>query len=292
MKRNRIVRAATFLAGLIVVGMGVAFSSACRRNPDASATAIEEGPLHLISPDVMVSATGQRVEIFKPEAAVACRARGVNFRDHGGKVLGQAQIQVIFWGSQWNASARAALTNKIKKLVASPYTTKALPSRVRCPSKLGFYWDADVTPRPGASVRDEVLKLIRNGKVIAPSTNVDNAYLLIAPGAGYSGNAYGYHSWRKLSTGAFVHYGVVDNRNASQVTRTFSHELIETMTDPRFTGFYGDDDGRCGQAKCENADACPCSRTIQTNVSASYYYAPRLACVAPDGANTCKPSPQ
>jgi hypothetical protein len=275
----------------------VLFSSTCHpRNPDASAVVTQEGPIHVTGPEVVTTIAGNVAEVYKLEA-VTCKSRGKNFRDHGGKVLQNAAIQVIFWGSQWQQPARDQFAAKIRRAVASPYLTKVLPGRVNCPASLQFYWDNDVTPasQPNATVRqastragDEILRLIKAGKVMLPSQTVDNAYLLVAPSGHYSGSgAFGVHSWRHLSTGPFMHYAVVDNRNSDQVTQTFSHELVEMMSDPRVNAFYGDDDGRCHQAKCEDADACPCFRKVQSNVAVTFYYSPGLACVAPDGLGGC-----
>lgn len=71
-------------------------------------------------------------------------------------------------------------------MVNSPYLTHIYPG-VSCPALLQFYWDSGVTPGPGSSVDDEVLRLIRSGSVIQPSANPDNIYLVLAPGSGYAG---------------------------------------------------------------------------------------------------------
>lgn len=224
---------------------------------------------------------------FKAET-VSCASTGVNFSYHGGKLLQHAQIQVIFWGSQWSAQDRNTLTTKITKMVNSPYLTHIYPG-VNCPALLQFYWDSQVTPAPGSSVSDEVLRLIRAGSVIQPGTNADNAYLVIAPGHGYADGYYGWHSWMRLSSGAYIHYGIVDNYNLEQAMQTFSHELVETMSDPRLDAYYGHDGGNCREDPCENADACYCFTHIQGDVAVTYYYgANDASCVAPDGADGCQ----
>jgi hypothetical protein len=244
----------------------------------------EKGPKHVTRPEPPTGTAPQ----FKT-AAVSCASTGLNWSYHGGKLLEHAQIQVVFWGSQWSAQDRNITTDKITRMVNSQYLTHIYQT-VGCPSLLQFYWDNQVTPAPGASVDDEVLRLIEAGSVISPASNPDNAYLLLAPGVGYADGAYGWHNWMRLTTSSpYIHYGVVDNYDLDQVTQTFSHELVETMSDPRFGGFYGDNDGACGQQPCENGDACYCFTTILGDVAVTYYHgATDAAGVAPNGIGGCQ----
>lgn len=268
-------------------------AAGCDKNPQqtqnssnintATSAIAEEGPKHLTRPEPPSGTPAN----FKTEAA-SCASTGVNWGYHGGKLLEHAQIQVVFWGSQWTAQDRATITDKITRLVNSQYLTHIYPT-IACPSLLQFYWDNQVTPSPGESVSGEVLRLIQSGTVIPPASNPDNAYLLLAPGVGYATPAYGWHTWMRLSSGPYVHYGVVDNYNLDQVTQTFSHELVETMSDPRFSGYYGDDDGNCGQQLCEDGDACYCFTTILGNIAVTYYHgANENACVVPNGTGGCQ----
>ena len=244
---------------------------------------VEQGQKHVTRPEPPAGTPPE----FKAEA-LSCSSTGVNFSYHGGKLLQHAQIQVIFWGSQWSAPDRSTVTTKITKMVNSPYLTHIYPG-VGCPTLLQFYWDSGVTPGPGSSVDDEVLRLIRSGSVIQPGANPDNIYLVLAPGSGYAGGFYGWHSWMRLTSGAYVHYGIADNYNLTQVLQTFSHELVEAMSDPRLDAYYGHDGGACGEDPCENADACYCFTNVQCDVAVTYYYgANDAACVAPDGPDGCQ----
>jgi hypothetical protein len=284
--RNRLVLCFVFsvsmshsLIGEITTAQSVGIAKQGPQHSTPPFRVAREGPVH--STRRAPHANAQEPNEFKVRATT-CRSTGVSFSYHGGKLLEHAQIQVIFWGSQWTDAARAAARANIEKMVRSGYLTQIYPARVGCPASLSFFADTSVTPAPGASVQAAILRLIRSGKVISPTTNQDNVYLLIAPGRGYAGRAYGKHTWMQLTNGAYVHYGIVDNRSFSQMSQTFSHELVETISDPRFRGYYGNDGGHCGQQPCENADACYCFTHIQGNVPVTFYYSPGKACVAPD----------
>jgi hypothetical protein len=112
---------------------------------------------------------------------------------------------------------------------------------------------------------------------------------LLAPGVGYADGFYGWHSGMRLSAGPYLHYGVVDKYNLDQGMQTYSHELVETMGDPRLNGYYGDDDGNCGQQPCEDGDACYCFTRILGDIAVTYYHGGiDASCVAPNATGGCQ----
>ena len=173
--------------------------------------------------------------------------------NRGGPVIDTPKVELIFWGSGWNANAanmalRTNLVNAVQSIVSGPYL-----------SALTQYATAD-QPISGTAVLDQTFTiatsdppavfndgnitkmLIQNmGNKTLPNPSSDpNLFYYVypqpgstvmAPAGTVTNGAHGSDSFG----GVRFHYGYGADPAMpifDQLTSTFSHELVEGTTDP------------------------------------------------------------
>jgi hypothetical protein len=186
-----------------------------------------------------------------------------------GKVLHSPTLMAIFWGSEWNDPAfagdivtgldtlllgysnsnyAAALTEYSDKFgPITPYTTY-----------LGYRFD--LSSAPMGSALTAAVAIAEACGVTSNNPDPNGVYMVFsstpkAPDA--PGSACGYHAWGTCSNGKPVQVGVVRYNDGvvgsgcdgvqdtvtghslalAQIANVAAHELTETITDPRGTGW-------------------------------------------------------
>ncbi len=177
---------------------------------------------------------------------------------HQGPVAGSARLQLLFWGDYWNTPAAnpstGTLSDAATTIVNSAYLSELTQYGFSSISLL----DPLVVTQPGPStptfsfdnVGNMVWDLIDGGSFPEPDEDGGNIiYMVFAPpGAVYDdAKAAGAHSGRKDKQDLLepdterAWIGWVDYGTLDQMTFTFSHELIEAITDPEpNTGWHID----------------------------------------------------
>jgi hypothetical protein len=193
---------------------------------------------------------------------------------HGGTVLTASKTMAIFWGSQWNTASFAG--DKITGLdsffsgwggsnYAGTCTEYAgTNGQVTSASTyLGHTIDTSAPPNKALSTNSAVAEAC---KITSNSPDPAALYLIYtATGAGHV-NYCAWHSWGTCSNGAPIQVAYMPNidgiagcdpgdtwtthsQGLAAVANVTAHELAETITDPRGTG-WTDSGG------AENGDKC------------------------------------
>jgi hypothetical protein len=167
------------------------------------------------------------------------------FNNHGDPAIIQADLQLLFWGAFWeNATGPSTsdIENAVKAILDGPYL-----------SELGQYGFQSLNLRPSLIVTDPgpnfptysdddannmVWSLIDDGKFPEPDDDGGNiVYMIFAPKGTQNSNASesGAHDddtdtdlfEKDHAPVGWINYGSLD-----AITQVFSHELVETITDP------------------------------------------------------------
>lgn len=215
---------------------------------------------------------------------------GVRF--DGGAIVGTAKLQLLFWGDFWTNASNPSLNDLQKaaaEILASPYLSEL--------NQYGFQGLTlnepmiVVEPGPpfphfdGGDVKGMVWNLIDDGRFPEPGEEGGRIiYMVLAPqGTVYDhGGDPGAHGAaveglfdRDTAWVAWVNHDVIDG-----MTAVFTHELVETITDPEpHSGWsapsFDDDDN-------EVVDICFNQVGPESGYAVAAYYSNRLkACVVP-----------
>jgi hypothetical protein len=228
---------------------------------------------------------------------------GTKFQNFGGQVIGNVDIQLVFWGREWASPAPPVapidIQNRVQTILHSPYLSKltqygcSATGRVRGTT---FVTDGD-PPNPfnDASVQSFVSGLIDNQTLPEPDEDWDLFVCVFMPTyAKYGpGGASGAHSsvvwsdydlldvdndrsrlaWIGTPGGA----GAIDS-----ITTTFSHELVEACTDPDTTVAPGWRQIPCSQpTQCEIGDVCSSVARVYGVQVQAYWSQSDGSCVIP-----------
>ncbi len=216
-------------------------------------------------------------------------------KDHGGRVLEDSKIQIIFWGKKWETSqSKGIFRNQIEvalgKIFVSDYFAKLSQYRnIHKPSLLKVVTNT-VSYAPNSftdhHMRDAIMDLILNGIL---SYDYDTAYILIPtddmtlnsedPEYVDGGHDFFRYKLRYNNVHATVRipFGYIINFNdIDQLTLTCTHEIIEIVTNPEYDGIFGHS-RMCKypeDTQCELADICETAsdHAIISNILVSRYW--------------------
>lgn len=219
----------------------------------------------------------------------------INFTDHGGPVIPNAHLQLIFWGGAWTTStpSMGQVTDAVVKILTGPYMDSL--SQYRNIGHATLFGTTLVSSAVGGSPPDppnpfndgDISGLISNlcqaGRLPSPASDDQLFYCVILPqGVNSGGGFIGEHTYFSLA-GVNCHFAwVMNNGTLDYVTTVFSHELVETVTDPEGSAILGDP-GSCNQGGwCEIGDVCEGNTTSLTGVVVQRYWSQRdTTCVVP-----------
>jgi PKD repeat protein len=186
---------------------------------------------------------------------------------HSGPLLSNVQVEVVHWSPAVNASVRNTLPGFYSDVMnsayfdwLSEYDKPTLP--IGHGTYLGTFVD---TAAPAGSsitqaqVEDELARLIGNASVPPPTAN--RLYMMyLPPGVMLTALGWfsctptdgfcGYHHFFTLPSGQTVYYGLISDLGGcgtrcgtfdqvGNTTMNSSHELVEAVTDPKNTGWWG-----------------------------------------------------
>jgi hypothetical protein len=167
--------------------------------------------------------------------------------DAGGPVLTQVDVDLVFWGAGWN-SAQALMNNVISSVTTimnSPFLSGLSQYRGVGNGQL-LRTDLIASSSPSSTftngqVQNMLTANINSGVLPPPSSDSQLLYMVITQPGSSAGGTLGEHYWAMLN-GTTYHYGwTTNNGSLDAITRVFSHELTESVTDPEAnlnTAFY------------------------------------------------------
>lgn len=223
---------------------------------------------------------------------------GLTVSDGGGPKLGIALMSVIFWGNAWTNPATSPSTGQLLGAIDA-LLNPLYPLYLTGLKQYGLIAGAGITgqslivtspepPNPFSpdDVGNKIWDLIDDGHYPDPGdAQFPNLYIVfMPPGVNPTNNIlcgehsvasdYDFPSGTESVPFAWVRFGTLD-----QMSRCFSHELVEAMTDP-----YGDGiqvDPRNGTNWNEIGDVCNSAAYVNGVWATSYFSAKDGACIIP-----------
>src|SRR5450755_4187327 len=213
---------------------------------------------------------------------------------HGGAVILSPQLQLIFWGSRWAGGASPTETqvrDAVVSIISGPYLLKLRqygigPATLRGTSTI-------ISPDPPSpfssdDVRNLIWDLIDQGEFPEPDDpGGRNLYAVIMPdnvvydqpnvAIGAHSVATDYDPPADIDKAWFCWVG--NDGTLDTITSTFSHELVEAITDPEDDGWQM---SRSLNGGNEIGDACRHGSTRIDGVAVQAYWSQRdRACIVP-----------
>ncbi len=199
-----------------------------------------------LSPKTGIVSTQQTSQSVSAEADIT---------DGKGLILTNVQIQLIFWGTDWGAQASPSMdevTQAVQNILSGPYMSglaeyRGIGNGTLLEPALASFSDPPQTFSDD-DVSDLVIKLIATGIVPEPNDESQIWYCVIMP-VGVSFNnpsTNGEHSFAFGVTYSFpfdvdidkvLFAWVMNDGTPEGITTIFSHELVESCTNPDGHGF-------------------------------------------------------
>lgn len=229
-------------------------------------------------PGVIPPGEKQRVPLGGPAGGTP------SFSDHGGVIIPHVHLHLIFWGTAWNSAGAVPtmgqITDAVINILTGPYMNSLSQYRGVGSGYLegaalvsNVVGSSPASPPANFSNNDiETLltNLISAGQLPDPSSDSELLYMvMLAPGASQPG-LLGEHTYYSHN-GTNLHYGWVANGGSlSSVTWVFSHELVESVTDPEGSAITGTG---CNQGGwCEIGDVCTGNTAVINGVTVQRYW--------------------
>jgi len=217
----------------------------------------------------------------------------------GGPVIQNLHFQIIFWGSQWptattsgNSSSQADIETAISHILQTTYLDDMKQYGWQSADIRGF-WNVPSDPPTSfqsSDVADMVQGLIDQGSFPeVDDTGGDNFYMVFTPQLATSsdgfGGAHGTQSDYDFADVDWLLYGYVNFGSLGATTGTFTHEMVESISDPSVTISPGwiMDRSFLGQAgENEIGDACNNTFDFLDGILVEAYFSQNEhACVIP-----------
>ncbi len=172
----------------------------------------------------------------------------------GGPVIQNVHLVLIFWGSDWNPvgagthdqPSQSDIVNRINRIISSSYLDQLAQYGFQTIDIRDIHNDFSQPPNnyTTQNVGDEVMGLIDNGTYPEPDyPNGDNLYVVftspsvspapLAPTLPAGGGWHGSMSDADAIGSDEVIYARVSYSNIDGITSTFTHELVESISDPQ-----------------------------------------------------------
>jgi hypothetical protein len=228
--------------------------------------------------------------------AVGEAGAAAKFVDNGGLVLTNVHLELIFWGTTWStttAPRAGQIIDAVINILGGPYMSGLRQYRnIRKGTLRGITL---VTAAQGSSparppnpfsngdVQTLISNLIAAGRLPSPASDGQLLYCVVMPpNTNFSGGFAGEHTYYGYG-GQNAHYAwVTNNGTLGGVTSIFSHELVESVTDPEGSAILGIP-GTCSQSGwCEIADVCYFNGVVNGVTVQAYWSNSDNGCVIPD----------
>lgn len=223
------------------------------------------------------------------------------FTDKGGLIFPNVHLHLIFWGKTWaveNTSPTAQdVSDAVVSIILGPYMSALSQYR-----NIGNALLAGTTlvtssdpPNPFSDndVAGFIHDLIQAKTVPEPETSQQLLYCVFMP-VGVQHNQpdiIGEHSFFfdfeydfpfDVDIGNVYYAWVTNDGTLDSVTTIFSHELVESCTDPDGNGIQGATGACTGDGWCEIGDVCQGNNGILDGVVVQSYWSQRDGmCVVP-----------
>ena len=225
---------------------------------------------------------------------------GTTFVDNGGLKLNHVQVQLIFWGAAWSAVPQPVPTVNnvdaaVDQIMHSGYMSSLSQYGVGHGTKLAsVVISTSNPPNPftDTDVANFITGLLNANTLQEPDENSQILYCVVMPVGVNSTttNFIGEHTFftykDEEDSTRFdnAHFAWITNSGSlDDLTTIFSHELVESCTDPEGTGILGVT-GTCSQQGwCEIGDVRN-SRGVVNGVTVQSYWSQQdKACIVPKG---------
>ena len=225
---------------------------------------------------------------------------GTTFVDNGGLKLNHVQVQLIFWGAAWNAVPQPVPTVNdmdaaVDQIMHSGYMSSLSQYGIGHGSKLAsVVISTSNPPNPftDTDVANFIAGLLNTDSLQEPDENSQILYCVVMPVGvnSVTANFIGEHTFFTYKDEEDptrfdnAHFAWITNSGSlDDLTTIFSHELVESCTDPEGTGILGVA-GTCSQQGwCEIGDVCT-SRGMVNGVTVQSYWSQKdKACIVPKG---------
>ncbi|HWW03560.1 MAG TPA: hypothetical protein VNZ64_27905 [Candidatus Acidoferrum sp.] len=226
---------------------------------------------------------------------------GTTFANSGGPVIGNVDVQLVFWGREWGRTppvSPSAIQQAVNDILRGPYMSRL--TQYGCSGKGRVRGTTFVTnsdpPNPfnDANVQQFVIGLIDSGTLPEPDEDWGLFVCVFMPTyANYGpGGASGAHSavvWSDYDLfdvdNDWAHVAWIGNPGSiDPITTTFSHELVEACTDPQTTGSPAWRQTPCNTPnQCEIGDVCNSTARVNGVQVQAYWSQIDNSCVIPAG---------
>ncbi len=222
-----------------------------------------------------------------------------DFIDHGGPVLTSARVVLVFWGTAWATippptPSAGEIADAVAVICAGQYMNSlrqyrnigraSLQEVVYVTAAVGSAAANPPNPFSDNDVGNLINQLCIAGRVPSPAADNQLFYCVIMPRGVNStnGNFIGEHTYSTIA-GVRAHWAwVTNNGSLASVTSIFSHELVETCTDPEGNGWTGN---VCNQGGwCEIGDVCNTTANVDGVTVQRYWSNFDGQCVVPTDA--------
>jgi hypothetical protein len=162
--------------------------------------------------------------------------------DDGGRVLDHVHAELIFWGSGWtnNVTLQANVNSGVDSILAGPYMSalSQFRSSIGPGSHTGTATITSSSP-PAVFTRTDVLNMlganINAGTLPNPANDSQLLYVVITQPGSSAGSRRGEHGLSYSTHGPYHYVWTADDGSLDFLTTVFSHELVESATDPEGT---------------------------------------------------------
>lgn len=200
-----------------------------------------------------------------------------SFTDNGGVIIPHVRLYLVFWGPAWNTTTASPsvgqVTDAVVNILTGPYMNSLdqyrhigsgfLQASMVVSEAVGT---APATPPNSFSdgdIQNLLTQMIYAAMLPGPQVDSNLLFLVILPPGPARAGSLGEHTYFDLN-GTNLHYGWITNNGGTlaSLTWVFSHELVESVTDPEGTAVTGTG---CNQGGwCEIGDVCT-GNTAQIN---------------------------
>ncbi len=218
--------------------------------------------------------------------------------DGGGPVLDHVNVHLLFWGRAWSSGAdpsAEAVAGAVQRLLAGPYLSGLRQYRGIGSGALHGTTMVTGDDPPGRftdhDVAHMVCREIHARRAPEPDEVSQVLYCVVMPpGVGFEHpDTIGEHSWFTFAgfdlpfdvdLDRAHHAWVTNDGTLDGITRIFSHELVESCTDPEGSAWQLP--GACQQdGWCEIGDICGDTGVVDGVVVQSYWSQADGACIMP-----------
>jgi hypothetical protein len=232
--------------------------------------------------------------------AVPETAGGVtpSFSDNGGVIIPNVRLYLVFWGPAWHTTTASPsvgqVTDAVVNILTGPYMSSLSQYRNIGSGFLqaSIVVDEAVASAPAtppnnfsdSDVQNLLEQMIYAAMMPGPEVDSNLLYMVMFPPGPARGGTLGEHTYFDLN-GTNLHYGWVTNNggNLASLTWVFSHELVESVTDPEGTAITGTGCNQTGW--CEIGDVCTGNNAVINGVTVQRYWSQiGQQCVVPTDA--------